>query len=167
MKFFASGVDINTSDQVTQLHFGTNAAPICTTAPTANQHLIWTGTQICASGSDSIMTTGVGIGGNNPTCVANTVNCPIYLLTNAHTLTRIVVNTSTAPAGCSPNASFGVLDITSSTVLSQLTPVSLGILDSGPLAIAMTAGDKFSIGVTVGGVGCAPFAGVTVTATYQ
>jgi hypothetical protein len=41
----AAGVDINTSDQVTQLHFGATAEPLGT-APTTNQNLCWNGTNI-------------------------------------------------------------------------------------------------------------------------
>jgi len=40
----ASGIDINTSDQVVQLHAGTTALPICSTPPTALQLIEWTGT---------------------------------------------------------------------------------------------------------------------------
>lgn len=41
-----AGVDINTSDQVTQLHFGATGAPLSGTAPSTNQFLQWDGVQI-------------------------------------------------------------------------------------------------------------------------
>lgn len=42
----ASGVDINTSDQVTGLHFGSTSTPISSTPPATNQNLTWDGTNI-------------------------------------------------------------------------------------------------------------------------
>lgn len=45
LQIVAAGVDINTSDQVTQLHFGSTAAPL-TGALTTNYFLQWNGSQI-------------------------------------------------------------------------------------------------------------------------
>ncbi|MCU1338850.1 MAG: hypothetical protein JWO19_4431 [Bryobacterales bacterium] len=42
----AAGVDINTSDQVTQLHFGATATPLSGTPPSTSQFLQWNGTQV-------------------------------------------------------------------------------------------------------------------------
>lgn len=44
-QFVLSGIDINTTDQVTQLHFGSTATPLGA-APTTNQVLQWNGTNI-------------------------------------------------------------------------------------------------------------------------
>src|SRR5262249_33092820 len=41
-----AGVDINTSDQVTQIHFGATATPLSGTAPTTGQFLQWNGTNV-------------------------------------------------------------------------------------------------------------------------
>ncbi len=61
-QFVASGVDINTSDQVTQWHFGSTVAPLNSTAPTSNQDLTWDGTNISgvARGSISAVDTQAG-----------------------------------------------------------------------------------------------------------
>lgn len=51
----ASGVDINTSDQVTKVHFGATAIPFSTVAPTINQFLEFDGTNVVgASGISAI-----------------------------------------------------------------------------------------------------------------
>lgn len=42
----AAGVDINTSDQVTQLHFGASPAPLSGTLPATSTFLQWNGTQV-------------------------------------------------------------------------------------------------------------------------
>jgi len=41
-----AGVDVNNSDQVTQVHFGASAAPFSATLPGTNQLLQWNGTNI-------------------------------------------------------------------------------------------------------------------------
>ncbi len=46
LQLVAAGVDINTLDQVTQLHFGATATPLSGTAPSASQFLQWNGTNI-------------------------------------------------------------------------------------------------------------------------
>lgn len=46
MQIVGSGVDINNSDQVIQLHFGTTAAPLSAGALTPGQPLIWNGTNL-------------------------------------------------------------------------------------------------------------------------
>lgn len=45
LQIVAAGVDINTLDQVTQLHFGASPAPLGA-VPAANQYLFWNGSQI-------------------------------------------------------------------------------------------------------------------------
>ena len=45
-QFVNSGVDINTSDQVIQFHFGATATPLAAIAPTVNQVLGWDGAHI-------------------------------------------------------------------------------------------------------------------------
>ncbi len=43
-----AGQDINSSDQVTKVHFGATAAPFCSTAPSLTTQFIgWNGTQLC------------------------------------------------------------------------------------------------------------------------
>lgn len=49
-----AGVDINNSDQVTGLHFGSTSTPISSTAPMANQNLTWDGTNISGVARGSI-----------------------------------------------------------------------------------------------------------------
>lgn len=58
----ASGQDINTSDFVTQLHFGATPTPLSGTAPTTGQLLEWNGTNI------------VGVGTGFPQIVYNTAS---------------------------------------------------------------------------------------------
>lgn len=103
----ASGVDINTSDQVTQLHFGSTAEPLSSTAPTTNQFLNWNGTNI------------VGIG-NVPLVIYNTPSAS----TNA-----TITSTPMATAGASGNMYYWRIDpyvtaagsgCTGSTSLSQI-----------------------------------------------
>jgi len=120
--------------------------------------------------SEATLTTGnTQIGGGNTVCASGTsgIACTFYFLVNAHTLTRLLVSTSQAPSGCSTNGQMGVKDITSSTVLTSLTPTATGVLDSGAISISMTAGHQFAIGLTTQSVGCTTFPTFTATATYQ
>lgn len=73
----ASGVDINTSDQVTQLHFGSTPFPMSTTAPSTNQVLHWNGTNV-----DGIPSAKVECVNVTPVTVSNTaVNTPLQSCT--------------------------------------------------------------------------------------
>lgn len=164
----ASGVDINTSDQVTQLHFGATAAPICGTAPTSGQFIQWNGTQLCGTTGPETTTWVIVNNGNDPcptVAPASTFACNFFFLTNAHTLTRITANMTQAPSGCSPNATYGLYDMTAAAVVSVVTPTGLGPFDSGALSAAMTAGHRFVIGQIGSYAGCAtpPIASVSVT----
>lgn len=160
----AQGQDINASDFVTQLHFGSTALPLSSTPPSTGQFLLWNGTNVVgASGPESTMT---AISGSNLACAAG-IACPVVILSNSHTLLRVVANVYQAGTGCGTNTKVGLTDLTSSTVLAQITVSSTGIVDSGALSVAMTAGHQFGLGETVAPIGCSQFAAWFVTATYQ
>jgi hypothetical protein len=169
-----SGRDINTSDQVTSLHFGSTATPISGTAPTTGQYLSWNGTSIIGltppvaqeatlTGPFSVMAgNGAGINcgtGASPLCI-------IYSFGNAHTLTRLTVQTVLAASGCTTNAVVGVKDITTSTVLLSQTATALGAVTTTG-AVAIPAGDLIGIGVLTVATGCTQFPTVSSSAIYQ
>jgi len=120
--------------------------------------------------SEATLTTGnTQLGGGNTVCASGTagIACMFYFFVNAHTLTGLLVATSTAPSGCSVNAAVGVKDITSATVLTSLTPTTTGVLDSGALSISTTAVHQFAIGLVTQATSCTTFPTFTATATYQ
>jgi hypothetical protein len=160
----AQGVDINSSDQVIQLHFGASALPLGT-APSAGQFLLWNGANI--TGASGPETTFTAMAPSLSICAA-AVACPVFVLVNAHTLIRVVANVYQAGTGCGTNAKAGVVDITGSSTLNQtINLTATGIYDSGAISVAMTAGHQFGLGTTVVPVGCGQNPAFTITATYQ
>lgn len=131
----ASGQDINTSDFVTQLHFGSTATPISSTPPTTNQFLQWSGTNI--AGGTALV----------PLLIAN------------DTITGTTTNTLTKVSGA-PSAAI----ITSGTDTSGILGICVaGCANTGTATIqpiglsscvfdgATTANDYFNVSKTVAG----------------
>jgi hypothetical protein len=175
VQIVAAGADINTSDQVTKLHFGATVTPLSSTAPTTNQFLKWNGTNIVGG---AVVTEGVlpgllnltGASAGPSICVngASSPPCYFYILPNTHQITRIVANVSTAPVGCGTNAQFGIRDITSASNLAAITPTITGITDSGALSVATVAGHTFAVGQIVADASCATHVNVaSLTVNYQ
>ena len=167
----ASGVDINTSDQVTQWHFGSTATPLSGTVPTTNQFLQWNGTNIVGRGPAEFVVTAM-TGGTTPagSCNAAAV-CNLFILPSGHTLVRLVYQLFTSPSGCSTAAVLGLRDITSSTNIGTLTVTNglgTGLIDSGPLSVATTGGDQFQLGLITAEAGCSVTATVgNLNAVFQ
>ena len=161
-----SGVDINTSDQVTQLHFGSTPVPLSPTGPATGQALFWNGTQAVwgqpTFTPEIIFSWGAvqGNGGGVAACLAIGGGQPPYcletVLTNAHTLNRLTYDLITAASGCSVNGVVSFRDATAGTNVSSLTlnVGSPGFVDSGALSVATTAGHVFALGVSTSALGC-------------
>lgn len=160
-----AGVDINNSDQVTQLHFGSTAAPLSTIAPTiTNQYLTWSGSNVLWAGPVEGTITSSVLSGTTGPCASG--GCSFYTFGANHALTRLIVNTVFAPSGCSPNAVVGVRDITSSTNLLTQTPTALGVVTTTG-SVTITAGHNIGIGVISLASGCTQVANFVITAVYQ
>lgn len=168
-----AGVDINTSDQVTQLHFGSTAAPLNASIPAVNQPLVWDGTHISGVTITESVLTYSGNGG--PLTVActslpNTQPCLQTVFNLPHTLVRFTYVVNIAAVGCGTNAVLGVRDLTSSTNLftSTVTGAGATFIDSGNLSTPMTADHAFLIGTLTAASGCGtnPQAG-WITMVYQ
>jgi|SRR6185437_1424047 len=88
---------------------------------------------------------------------ANVNQCNRIVFPAARTLLRVTLNLSTSPAGCTTQPQYGIIDLTTSTVLGSITIANsqtAGFADSGALSVAMTAGDEFGVGLVVASVGC-------------
>jgi hypothetical protein len=98
-QFVASGVDINTSDQVTQLHFGATAIPLGA-APTTGQFFEWNGTQMVGATIPAVQTV------YNTTTTEAAASVPATTMATAgasdqnYLFTLYIVQT-VATAGCS------------------------------------------------------------------
>jgi hypothetical protein len=92
---------------------------------------------------------------------------PKYVLSFAHTLTRIRAAMNGVMAGCAGTATVAVYDFTSSAIVSSIS-VGNGSadIDSGALSVAMTAGHVFGLNTTTATSGCSA-ATAFVGATYQ
>jgi len=76
-------------------------------------------------------------------------------LTNSHTLKRIFVNLDTQAGACTTPFTVALYDDTAGSAVSTLDiPNNVSTVDSGSLSVAMTAGHRFSLHVTVTGVNC-------------
>lgn len=159
-----AGVDINTSDQVTQLHFGATATPLGT-APTTNQYLQWNGTNIVGNVPSTTETSwGSEVGQLTATgALAQT------FLTQGHTLTRFTAVLQIQGSSCSTTPVVAFVDSTASSTLTSLTLTNgVSVFDSGALSIATTAGHSFQIQITRGAAGCGTFpSGAGITAVTQ
>lgn len=168
-----AGVDINTSDQVTQLHFGSTATPLNPiTPPTTGQYLQFDGTNISGITPELILSWGLLGPGNNAACPSNAIgnSCLQVILTQTHTLIRVTYSVDVAASGCSVQQVIGFRDLTSSTTLftSTVTAAAGTFVDSGVLSVAMTAGDKFLLGIFTAPSGCGTTPVVHgLTAVYQ
>lgn len=117
-------------------------------------------TVIPASGvSESVIGLGNGAQTSTLVCAAGNAaaGCQFFFWANAHTVTRLIINVSTAPSGCSTNAVYGLKDLTASSVVTSLTPTSTGVTDSGSISVATTAAHQFVLGLTTAAVGCSTF----------
>ncbi len=161
-----SGVDINASDQVTQLHFGSSAAPLCATLPNTGQPLAWNGTAICGGSSQEVTWSSFV-----STATTNGISQPVSstLLTLPHTLIRLYASAVAAGVGCSASPEVQIEDQTSSTTLATVffSPTGQYYYDSGVLNVSMTAGHIFETWFS-NGSGCTTYASnVNITAVYQ
>lgn len=159
----AGGValDINDLSQIVQWHFGATPTPLSGTAPTTNQLLQWNGSAIAGVGStpEFIVQDVQILTGSQPVCNTSSAanSCAIVVLANAHTLTRLTFTITGTPTACGTPAAVGVKDLTSSTVLTSIAPANgtaTGLVDSGALSIAMTAGHTFGVGIVTTSAGC-------------
>lgn len=157
----ASGVDINTSDQVSAVHFGASQAPFSSTLPSTNQYLQWNGSQIVGNSPQTVFSWGAGIILNlstGPTCpsTSSSAACAETVFAQAHTLVRLTYILTTAPGSCSTNAVVSLRDVTASSNVASITvnQGSAQFVDSGALSNAMTAGDTFTLGPTTSASGC-------------
>src|SRR4029077_6782111 len=104
---------------------------------------------------------------SNTMTAAAVQECTHYTFTNAHTFSRLIIAVSTAPVGCSPNATIGVKDLTSSTVVLSATPTSTGVTTTTGSA-SLPAGHVVGIGVLTASAGCGTVATFNdITAVYQ
>lgn len=71
----AQGVDINASDQVTQLHFGSTAIPLGAPPPT-NSFLQWNGTNLVGTGNASYTVNSFNLTGQTTNCATQTLLTP-------------------------------------------------------------------------------------------
>jgi hypothetical protein len=158
-----SGNDISTSDGVTGLHFGATQETLGSTAPTTGQCVQWNGTNLVgASNCGNAEFTLVGqtystLSNGQGICTATVVTCSTVILPRTHTVVRFDVTVTQAPLGCTTAPVFGIKDLTSSTVLTSVTisnGISTGLVDSGAVSVATTAGDTFTVGLTTSPAGC-------------
>lgn len=170
------GGDINASDNITQVHFGSTPTPLSTTAPSTGQFLKWDGAHIIgAGGIEGTVgwgnTTGI-LNGANSTCVAANpaTGCVITIFASSHTLLRVTFVIFQAGVTCTTYGTVGVRDLTSSTNLYSVAPnQAVGtVVDSGVLSAAITSGDQIGIGILTDSTGCATAPGIAaLTAVYQ
>jgi hypothetical protein len=167
-----AGVDINTSDQVTQLHFGSTATPLNPIAPTTGQFLKWDGTNISgASPPESVLSWGAAFP-STVACPSNATSnsCLQIILTQPHTLIRVTYSVDNLGSGCSVQEVLTFRDVTLSTNLftSTVTATAGTLVDSGVLSVPMTAGDTFLLGILTAPSGCGVNPVVHgLTAVYQ
>jgi hypothetical protein len=155
-QYVLSGNDIGTTDQVSGIHFGATQETLCSTAPTANQFLQFTGT--CIGGTtlptaESQMLFACG------GCVTGGIVEESQLrkiLVSAHTLTRFTVALlGTGGAGCTTQAIVALWDATAASSITTLTTSNgTAFYDSGVLSIALTAGHTFDVKITQASSGC-------------
>jgi hypothetical protein len=131
----------------------TNTAPTCAATSGVTEAVVVSGSLATQNGVCSTTNNGSNI-------------CQIFILANAHTLTRLVAYTDQAPSGCSTNAVIGLRDLTAASNVSTLTPTSTGVLDSGAISVSMTAGHTFGLGNITQASGCSTFVVTAVSATY-
>lgn len=146
VQLVVSGVDINTSDQVTQLHFGSSAAPLGA-LPGTSQYLQWNGSQLI---------------GNDPT-ITQYANDATTGTTN-HKLATLVPGTANAVVAPSGTKA-GVIGIvingagTSGTAGVQLWGNQFCVFDGSTTigdyftASSTVTGDCHDIGTSPGGLG--------------
>jgi hypothetical protein len=91
-----SGVDINASDQVNQLHFGTSALPLNSTPPSPGKFLFWDGSNI--SGFPIVFPT---TGAAHSVPVVTTANAAVTYKVVPNCAGSLTYNQSTDAFGCS------------------------------------------------------------------
>lgn len=167
---------INTSDQVVGLQFGSTPTPLSGTAPTTSQLLQWNGTNIIGTNLDLLFIwCPAGNGLCIPSSAFNETTLASFgaevLFPLAHTIKRFTYNLAQSPAGCATSPVIGIRDMTSSTNLQTSTitnGATIGFVDSGVISVATTAGDKIMVGVITGEAGCGTNALISnLVAVYQ
>lgn len=103
VQLVGSGVDINASDQVTQVHFGATAAPFSATPPSTNQCLQWSGSQIvgasCIGSSYTNSATGTATN-----LLVKLVNAPSTAITAAITDKKGIIGVCVSGCGTTGSA---------------------------------------------------------------
>jgi len=170
-----SGVDINTNDQVTQLHFGTTAIPLSATPPTTGQFFQWNGTNMLGANLPTEATyTMLQVSPNNginDNCGTVGGQCAETIFANAHTLIRFTFQLSQSPAGCAASLIIGVRDMTAAANLTTSTIANgqtTGLVDSGALSVAIPAGHTIGLGALQTNTSCSTLPITTyLTMVYQ
>jgi hypothetical protein len=141
-----AGVDINTSDQVTQLHFGSTPAPLNGTVPNVGQCLQWNGSALaggCIVYSAPSASTNASIGS---TTMATAGGSGDKYLFNAYILQTV------AGTGCSTNTTIGLtVSYTDAQTSSVVNFGLLGANDPGGVGVgSLTPGLGVNNGVAAG-----------------
>lgn len=148
-QFVGSGVDINTSDQVTQLHFGASAYPLCAGGLTTGQSILWNGTNLCGAAAQTQTFVNATSGGTTANLIVKLTGAPSTVI-NA-TTTDSTGAVGICFSGCGTSGSAQV------SVAGQNSCVFDG---------ATTAGDYVQISGTVNGdchdSGATPAAGQVI-----
>ncbi len=90
----------------------------------------------------------------------NDADCQETVFSQTHTLVRLTYRLITSPAGCTTIGVIGLRDQTSAANVQTFTVsngTGTGFQDSGAISVAMTAGDKFSLGTITAAAGCSTF----------
>jgi len=116
---------------------------------------------LCPSGGESIWSAYLAV-------VPGTIVATQTILANAHTITRFTYFASIPAVGCSSFPIYGVKDVTTSTVLTTISPTTSSFQDSGAISVATTAGDTLELAVTTLSSGCSTNPqGIALTAVYR
>lgn len=170
-----SGVDINATDQVTQLHFGSTATPLNPiTPPTTGQYLQFDGTNISGNGITIESTLSFGAQSNNTTtsCIGSYVSgfCLQTVFALPHTLVRLSYGLATVATGCTTAPVLGVRDVTAGTNIFTTTVTGTvgSFQDSGAISVSMPAGHTYLLGTLTAANGCTgSFLTFGLTMVYQ
>lgn len=93
--------------------------------------------------------------------------CAHFIFANAHTLTRFTVIVYQAAITCTTNATVGIKDLTSGTVLLSSTPTAVGTVTVTG-SVTIPAGDEIGVGLLSNSSGCAQNPGFSfLSGTYQ
>jgi len=162
--------DINTSDQVIQLHFAGTPVPLSAVAPTPWQLLQWNGTTL-AGYTAEIPIIATSVSGASPyQCQIPSIvgDCIYSSFGFAHLAVRLIIATEIPPSGCTSTPILGIKDLTSGAVLLSGSPTAVGI-NTVTGSAGIPAGDTIGVGLITPGTGCTSSYGsyASVTAIYQ